>query len=109
MGDLFVTTLEIDKFEDYCKKFSEYNYQAYSEKHEEYPVAESYSTPEIFEKVMNFYIRYLVAVIKEAISEGYAWDVISSMTRTDISEERYNSLAKAFAKEIADEGWKREE
>ena len=53
---------------------------------------------------MSFYIRYLVAVIKEVISEGYAWDVISSMTRTDISEERYNSLATAFAKEAANEG-----
>ncbi len=104
MGDLFAATLDIDKFEEHCKKFSEYNYQTYSEKHEEYPVDESYSTPEIYEKVMSFYIRYLVAVIKEVISEGYAWDVISSMTRTDISEERYNNLATAFAKEAANEG-----
>ena len=104
MGDLFAATLDIDKFEEHCKKFSEYNYQTYSEKHEEYSVDESYSTPEIYEKVMSFYIRYLVAVIKEVISEGYAWDVISSMTRTDISEERYNSLATAFAKEAVNEG-----
>ena len=104
MGDFFAATLDIDKFEEHCKKFSEYNYQTYSEKHEEYPVDESYSTPEIYEKVMSFYIRYLVAVIKEVISEGYAWNVISSMTRTDISEERYNSLATAFAKEAVNEG-----
>lgn len=104
MGDFFAATLDIDKFEEHCKKFSEYNYQTYSEKHEEYSVDESYSTPEIYEKVMSFYIRYLVAVIKEVIGEGYAWDVISSMTRTDISEERYNSLVTAFAKEAANEG-----
>lgn len=103
MGDLFVATLDIDKYEDHCRKFSEYNYQTYSEKHEEYPVAESYSTPKILEKAMSFYIRYLVAIIKDAISEGYSWDVILSMTRADISEERYNSLAKVFAKEDADE------
>lgn len=29
--------------------------------------------------------------------------MILSMTRADISEERYNSLAKVFAKEDADE------
>ena len=104
MGDLFASTLDIDKFEDYCKKNSEYNYQTYSEKHEQYPVAKSYSTPETFEKVMRFYIRYLVTLIKEVIAEGYSWDVIASMARTDISEERYNNLAKAFAKEIANEG-----
>ena len=104
MGDLFAATVDIDKFEDYCKIFSEYNYQTYSEKHEEYPVDESYYTPEIFENVMSFYIRYLVAIIKEVISEGYAWDVISSMTRAKISEERYNILATAFAKEEANEG-----
>ena len=103
MGDLFAATLAVDKFKEHCKKFSEDNYQTYSEKHKEYSVAESYSTPEIFEKVMSFYIRYLIAIIEEAISEGYAWDVISSMTRTDISEERYNSLAEVFAKEVADE------
>ena len=98
-----MATLDIDKYEDYCRKFSEYNYQIYSEKHEEYPVDESYSTPKILEKAMSFYIRYLVAIIKDAISEGYSWDVILSMTRADISEERYNSLAKVFAKEDADE------
>lgn len=103
MGDLFAATLDIDKFDEYCKIFSEYNYQTYSEKYEEYPVDESYSTSEIYENVMSIYIRYLVAIIKKFISKGYAWDVISSMTRVDISEERYNSLVSAFAKGTANE------
>lgn len=30
MGDLFASTMNIDKFEDYCKKFSEHNYKSYS-------------------------------------------------------------------------------
>ena len=96
MGDLFTVTLDIDKFENYCKIVSEYNYQTYNEYHEEYPVAKSFSAPKVFEKAMSIYIRYLVAIIKKAQSEGYAWDVIARMTRTEISEERYNSLVKAF-------------
>lgn len=103
MGDLFATSLDIDKFEESCKKFSEYNYQRYCEKHKEYPVDEAYATPEVFEEAMRFYLKYFVALIKNILSEGYDWDVIISMTRKDITEERYHSLVRAFMKEIDDE------
>ena len=69
----------------------------------EYPVSEFYSTPKVLEEAMRFYINHLITVIKEVLSEGYDWDVITSMTRDNITEERYHSLVNAFVKEGADE------
>ena len=103
MGDLFASVLEIDKFEDNCRKFSEHNFQIYCENHREYPVSESYSTPKVFKEAMRFYINYLLAVIEEVLSEGYDWDVITSMTRDNITKDRYHSLVNAFVREDTDE------
>ena len=96
MGDLFSGFVKPDNFGVVCKGLSESNYQTYCEKHKNYPVDESYATSEVFEEAMTFYIKYYVEVIKEVVSEGYDWDVITAMTRTNISEERYHSLANAF-------------
>ena len=103
MGDLFAASLEVDKFEDNCRKISEHNYQTYCKNYKEYPVSEFYSTPKVLEEAMRFYINHLITVIKEVLSEGYDWDVITSMTRDNITEERYHSLVNAFVKEGADE------
>lgn len=97
MGDLYTVTIDIDEFEDCCIRLSERNYQEYTKTHEEFPVARSFSTPEIFEKMMRFYIRYLVTIINEVLSEGYDWDVIIHMMRKEITKERYNSLAELVA------------
>ncbi len=103
MGDLFVTSLETDEFEGFCKKNSEYNYQRYCGKYKEYSVDESYATPEILEEAMKFFIKYYVSVISEVLSKGYDWDVITGMARLDITEERYQTLVNTFVKETINE------
>ncbi len=94
MGNLFVQSVKLDRFGYFCEKFSELNYEEYCEICKDFPVDESYASSEFFEEAMRFYIRYFVSVIKEVISEGYDWDVIVSMTRTDITEDRYQRLVK---------------
>ncbi len=92
MGDLVITSIEKDKFKQYCEKVSELNYQLFIKKYDDIPIDESYATSEVYEDMMSFFIQYFVAAIKEVISEGYDWDVIASMARVDITEERYKSL-----------------
>lgn len=98
MGALFTGSLLIDKFNECYKDMSEYNYERYCEIHEEKPVDELFATPEVFEEIMVFYIKYFLSAVKEVLSEGYDWDVVAAMTRTDISEERYNKLVNLFMK-----------
>ena len=96
MGERFIASLEIDKFEDHCKKLAELNYRIYSENHPDFPVNESFSTPEVFMQVMRVYIRYVLTLVKEVKSEGYFWEVITSMMKTDLTKNRYRSLVNAF-------------
>ena len=108
MGNLFLLTLDIEKFEDYCREYSERNYQTYDVRHgADCPVSDSYAEPKLFEKAMKFYIRYLVDKIKEVLSEGYDWDVITGMMKTSLSKERFLNLATAFGSKdkIEEEEW----
>ena len=96
MGKRFAASLDIDKFEDYCRTVSEQNYKTFCEKYGEYPVPNTFSSPEILKKMMGFYIKYMLTIINKTISQGYDWAVITSMTRSRISEERYQSLVDFF-------------
>ncbi|MBR0147718.1 MAG: hypothetical protein IJM23_00825 [Lachnospiraceae bacterium] len=98
-GITFAVLIDIDKFEHCCKGISKYNYQKYSEKFKEYPIDESYATPEVFGAIMRFYIQILLETIRDVLFDGYDWDVVTNMTRIGITEERYHDLVNSFLTE----------
>ncbi len=100
MGSMFINFVKIEGFEDDCGKLALSNYKRWCECHEEYKLNESYASPELFEKLIRFYIKSFVEIVAQALSEGYDWDVITAMLRIELTKERYNSLAEVFCSDF---------
>ncbi len=93
MGHIFVLDLDIGNIDEFCEATSEINYRTYCERHEDYPVDESFATPKVFKILVRFFIIFLTKAVKKALAEGYDWDVVSRMTRVDLTEDRFYILA----------------
>ncbi len=91
-GRIIVESLKPGKLHEYCNNMAEENYEIYGEEYDKFPVDESYATPEKFEEVMRFYINFLLTKLEKALSEGYDWSVLMSMTRLNLSGNRVRAL-----------------
>lgn len=68
------------------------NHKSYCEKYPAFPVDISFGTAPIFERIIKAYLKYFVEAVDGVIKDGYYWDVILKMTRTDISQERFQEI-----------------
>ena len=98
-GEIILQDIGIDEISAYCERKAKANYESYQKKMEEFPVDEKYSEGSTLEDIMTLYIRHFIKTVKEAVSQGYDWDVINRMLRFDISQERFQELEMHFAGE----------
>ncbi len=89
---LTLTCLDKGSIDDYCSKNAKKNYDEYMKKHQEYPVDEGVANADLFKTVLEHYVRWFVNCFKNALEDGYDWDVVTRMARMEISQERFQIL-----------------
>ncbi len=92
LGSTAIIALNKEVMEDYCNHAAKINYEQYQENYPEYPVDEAMSSSEVLQMVLEHYVRWFVKYCKRALEDGYDWDVVARMARTEISEERFAIL-----------------
>ncbi len=91
-GDFFVLRCNLKDNGD-LKLHAKHNYHRFNSLYESFIIGQSMATAEEFKKMISFYICYYVKRIKDALSEGYDWDVVKKATQLDLSEERFHEIA----------------
>ena len=98
-GEMILLVIGHVEISAYCEGNAKANYESYQKKMEEFPVDEKYSKGSTLEGIMTLYIQHFIKTVKDAVSQGYDWDVINRMLRFDISQERFQELELHFAGE----------
>ena len=96
-GEMILLLIGQVEISAYCEINAKENYESYKKKMEEFPVDEKYSKGSTLEGIMTLYILHFIKAVKDAVGQGYDWDVISRMLRFDISQERFQEIEMHFA------------
>ncbi len=92
-----VTLFHAINVKDFCVKEAETFYNIYCEKYNDNSLNKCFAEPETLYKLLNYYGQYIIKRISAALSEGYDWAIITTMTRDyKITEKIYWEMLEAF-------------
>ncbi len=94
LGSTALIALNKEVMDDYCNHAAKINYEQYKENYPEYLVDEAMGSSEMLKVALEHYVRWFVKSCNKALDEGYDWDVVIRMAKTEISEERFAILAQ---------------
>ena len=103
-GDLFWRKTDIDIIRSLCEELSSYCYKQYCKSLSDYPVSDAFANPEVFKSMMLIYMRAFVKNVRQAVNDGYAWDVIKEMLWYKASYDIFKQVEELVKSVVLDKG-----